>query len=457
MPPERSPDQPTPLIDMTSEADFIVHAGWLFSAAPDAVAEESAAVAVKDRRIVAVGARPDIESTWHTHEVIELPDHLLLPGLVNAHTHSPMTLLRGVGNDMPLHEWLFELIFPLEAKWVSPEFVADGARLALAEMIRAGITCFSDQYYFPETIATVVSEAGVRAQIAVPIIEQANAWAKSSDEGLRRATELHDHWRGDECITIAHGPHAPYSVDIATFETLASISEEIQSPVHIHLHETAREVSDFRLIHGCSPIRKLRDIGLVSPRLQAVHMTTLDDADMDIVVENNVGVVHCPQSNALLASGLSPLVKLVEAGVRVGLGTDGAVSNNSLDVLQEMRAAKLLANKASGKNSMFSAADFVRLGTIGSASVLGRDDHIGSLETGKWADMIAIDMSSPGAQPVYDVLASALLTASASRVTHTWVGGSPLMRDGTLTTLNETEVLARAKAWGTKISEGIRA
>ncbi len=441
---------------MTSEADFIVHAGWLFSAAPDSVAQENATLAVKDGRIAAVGPQAKIESTWRANEVIDLPDHLLLPGLVNAHTHSPMALLRGVGNDMPLHEWLSELIFPLEAKWVSPEFIADGARLALAEMIRAGITCFSDQYYFPETIADIAHETGIRAQIAVPIIEQANAWAKSSAEGLRRATELHDRWRSDDFITIAHGPHAPYSVDIATFETLVSISEEIQSPVHIHLHETAREVSDFRLIHGCSPIRKLRDIGLVSPRLQAVHMTSLDDADIDIVVENNVGVVHCPQSNALLASGPSPLTKLVEAGVRVGLGTDGAVSNNSLDVLQEMRAAKLLANKTGGENSTFSAADFVRFGTIGSANVLGRDDHIGSLETGKWADIIAIDMSSPGAQPVYDVLASALLTASASRVTHVWVGGSPLMRDGTLTTLNEPEVLARAKAWGTKISEGIR-
>ncbi len=442
---------------MTSEADFIIRAGWLFSAEPDAVAQENTAIAVKDRRIAAVGTDAEIESTWYAREVIELPNHLLLPGLVNAHTHSPMTLLRGVGNDMPLHEWLFELIFPLEAKWVSSEFVADGARLALAEMIRAGITCFSDQYYFPEIIAEIAHETGMRAQIAVPIIEQANAWAQSSEDGLRRTTELHDHWRGDDFITIAHAPHAPYTVEVATFEKLASISEEIQSQVHIHLHETSQEVEDYQRAHGCTPIRKLHDIGLISPRLQAVHMTALDDADLETIAENNVGVVHCPQSNALLASGPSPLMRLCESGVTVGLGTDGAVSNNSLDVLQEMRAAKLLASKACGEHSTLGTADFVRLGTIDSARVIGRDDHIGSLETGKWADMIAIDMSACAAQPIYDVLASVLLTASASRVTHVWVGGTPLLQDGSLTTLDEQETLARAKTWGTKISAGLRA
>ena len=441
---------------MTSQADFIVHAGWLFSAAPKAIAQENAALAVKDRRIAAVGGRSEVESNWQSETVLDLPHHLLMPGLVNAHTHSPMTLLRGVGNDLPLNEWLFELIFPLETKWVSPEFVADGARLALAEMIRAGITCFADQYYFPETIAEIAREAGVRAQIAVPIIEQGNAWAKSSLEGLRRATELHDQWRGDEFIRIAHGPHAPYTVEMQTFERLVSISEEIESPIHIHLHETEQEVRDYRLKHGCSPIRKLQEIGLMSPRLQAVHMTALDDLELEIIAKNNVGVVHCPQSNALLASGPSPLSRLRKSDIRVGLGTDGAVSNNSLDVLQEMRAAKLLCNNTTGRNSELSAADFVRLGTLGSASVLGRDDEIGSLEVDKWADMIAIDTSAPGAQPVYDVLASTLLTNSASRVTHVWVGGAPLLLDGALTTLDEHAILARAKQWGQRISAGLR-
>ena len=445
---------------MTSQAEFIVHTDWLFSAAPDCAADEevleNAALVVKDGRIAAIGARDDIELAWHASTIIDLPDHLLLPGLVNAHTHSPMTLLRGVGNDLPLHEWLFELIFPLEAKWVSPEFVADGARLALAEMIRSGITCFADQYYFPETIAEVARESGLRAQIAVPIIEQANAWAKNSMEGLRRTTELHDHWRGDQFITIAHGPHAPYSVDMDTFEKLVSISEEIQSPIHIHLHETAREVKDFRAEHGCSPIHKLNEIGLMSPRLQAVHMTTLDETELDTIAENNVGVVHCPQSNALLDSGPSPLARLLDAGVRVGLGTDGAVSNNSLDILQEMRAAKLLANKASGAHARLTAGDFLRLGTLGSARVIGRSQEIGSLEVGKWADMIAIDMSTAGAQPVHDVLASTLLTSSASRVTHVWVGGTQLLRDGVLTSLDEDDTLARAKAWGAKISAGLQ-
>ena len=441
---------------MTSQADFILHAGWLFSAELDAEVIEGAALAVKDQRIAAVGSRSDLEANWQSDTVINLPEHLLLPGLVNAHTHGAMTLMRGIGNDLPLHQWLEELIFPLEARWVSSEYVADGTRLAIAEMIRVGITCFADQYYFPETIAETARSMGVRAQVAVPIIEQPNNWSKSSEEGLRRTTELHDQWRGDDFITIAHGPHAPYTVDIPTFEKIAAISEEIQSHVHIHLHETEQEVTDFRLKYGASPIRRLRDIGLLSPRLQAVHMTALDELDLEIISRSNVGVVHCPQSNARIASGPSPLARLNEAGVRVALGTDGAVTNNSLDLLQEMRAANLLSNAATGKIGQLSAADFVRLGTLNGASVIGRDEEIGSLTAGKWADMIAIDTMRLGAQPVYDVLANTLLTNSASGVTHVWVAGRSLLSDGAFTSCDELEIIHRAKHWRDKIADGGR-
>ena len=442
---------------MTSQADFILHAGWLFSAEPDAEVIEDAALAVKDQCIAAVGTHSDVEADWQSDVLVDLPEHLLLPGLVNAHTHSAMTLMRGIGNDLPLHQWLEELIFPLEAEWVSSEYVADGTRLAIAEMLRVGITCFADQYYFPETIAETARSMGIRAQVAVPIIEQPNNWSKSSEEGLRRTTELHDQWRGDEFITIAHGPHAPYTVDIQTFEKIAAISEEIQSQVHIHLHETEQEVSDFRLTHGASPIRRLRDIGLLSPRLQAVHMTALDELDLEITAQSNVGVVHCPQSNALIASGASPLARLNGAGVRVALGTDGAVTNNSLDILQEMRAAKLLSNAATGKIGQLSAADFVRLGTLNGASVIGRDEEIGSLTAGKWADMIAIDTMRLGAQPVYDVLANTLLTNSASCVTHVWVAGRSLLSDGAFTSCDELEIIHRAKRWRDKIAAGGKA
>ncbi len=442
---------------MTSQADFILHAGWLFSAEPDAEVIEDAALAVKDQRIAAVGPRSDLEANWRSDTVISLPEHLLLPGLVNAHTHGAMVLMRGIGSDLPLRQWLEELIFPLEAKWVTSEYVADGTRLAVAEMIRSGITCFADQYYFPETVAETARSMGIRAQVAVPIIEQPNNWSKSSEEGLRRTTELHDQWRGDDFITIAHGPHAPYTVGIPTFEKIAAISEEIQSQVHIHLHETEQEVTEFRLRHGASPIRRLLDIGLLSPRLQAVHMTALDELDLEIIARNNVGVVHCPQSNALIASGPSPLARLNEAGVRVALGTDGAVTNNSLDLLQEMRAANLLSNAATGNIGRLGAADFVRLGTLQAASVLGRDQEIGSLTVGKWADMIAMDTLRPGAQPVYDVLANALLTNSASSVTHVWVAGRSLLHEGDFTSCDEREVIRHAKHWRDKIAAGAQA
>ena len=441
---------------MHTDADFIIRCEWLFSAEPDAAPVEDAAIAIQDGRIAGVGTRTEVEAEFKSATFIDLPEHLVLPGLINAHTHAAMSLMRGIGNDLPLHEWLNDLIFPLEAKWVSSEFVADGTRLAIAEMIRAGITCFADQYYFPETVARVANDMGIRVQVAIPILEQANNWSANSDESLRRATELHDAWRDDDFVSIALGPHAPYTVDIKTFERMVPICEEIQRPIHIHLHETKREVSDFRLREGTSPIRRFEDLGLLTPRLQAVHMTALDEVDVELIAHHNVGVVHCPQSNALLASGPSPLARLREAGVRVALGTDGAVSNNSLDILQEMRTANLLSNAATGAIGTLRADDFIRLGTLDAASVLLRDQEIGSLKQGKWADMIAIDMNVPGAQPVHDVLAQTVLTNSAPRVSHVWVAGQPLLKNGNLTTCDEREVIAKAKQWKEKINAGGR-
>lgn len=437
---------------MHTQADFILRCRWLFSAERGAAPVEDAALAIRDGRIAGVGTRTEVEAEWESTSLLDLPEHLVLPGLINAHTHAAMSLMRGMGNDLPLHEWLNDLIFPLEAKWVSSQFVEDGTRLAIAEMIRAGITCFADQYYFPETVASTARDLGIRAQVAVPIIERANNWSANSDEGIRRATDLHDAWRDDDFVSIALGPHAPYTVDINTFERIVPICEEIQRPIHIHLHETQQEVRDFRLREGASPIRRFEEIGLLTPRLQAVHMTALDEVDVELVAHHNVGVVHCPQSNALLASGPSPLHRLRDAGVRVALGTDGAVSNNSLDILQEMRAANLLSNAATGTIGSLSPGDFIRLGTLDAASVLLREQEIGSLTQGKWADMIAIDMNAPGAQPVHDVLAQTVLTNAAPRVCHVWVSGKPLLKDGKLTTCDEQEVIAKARQWKEKIS-----
>ncbi len=439
---------------MCAQADLLLNVGWLFSAEPNAEPVRDAAVAVKDARIVALGTRAEISSRWHSASRIELPEHLLLPGLVNCHTHSPMTLLRGIGNALPLHEWLHECIFPLEARWVSDKFVADGARLAITEMLRSGITCFADHYYFPEVIARVAREIGIRAQIATPVIEQPNNWASSSEECLRRTTELHDEFQNDDLIRIAHGPHAPYTVSIETFEKIATISEEIQSQVHIHLHETAREVAEFRLQHGVTPIRKLHEIGLLTPRLQAVHMTAVDERDREIIAECQVGAVHCPQSNALLASGPSPLTMLEETGIRVALGTDGPATNNSLDLFQEMRAANLLSRAGTDAVSTRSAADFVRMASLQGASLLGRDEDIGSIRVGKWADLIAIDMAVPEAQPIHDVLANILLTNSGSRVTHLWIAGQPLLAEGRLLACDQDAVIAHAREWRDTIHAG---
>ncbi|HEX7034741.1 MAG TPA: TRZ/ATZ family hydrolase [Pseudomonadales bacterium] len=434
-----------------TQAELIVDARWVLPIAPENRVLEHASVAVAEGRILAVGPRAEVHAAFEGAP-LELPNHVLLPGLVNAHGHAAMTLMRGFAEDAPLDKWLNEHVWPLEARLVSEAFVRDGTALAALEMISSGITCFSDMYFFPEVTADVARQAGLRCQVAFPIIPFPNAWSRSVDEALHKGMALHDACKGSPTVKVAFGPHAPYSVGRGDLEKVLMYAEELDLPVHIHLHETAAEVAEVRASLGRSWIDVLGEIGLLGPRLQAVHLTQVDDAEIERLAEARVQVVHCPHSNLKLASGICPVSRLQAAGINVALGTDGAASNNTLDLLAEARLASLLAKVTTGDVRSLGEARALEMATLGGARALGLDDVIGSLEPGKQADMAAVDLSGARFQPVYDPMAALIHGGAGPAVSHVWVGGRPLLYDGTPTTLDERAIIASVAGWAEQVA-----
>ncbi|MEJ2087153.1 MAG: TRZ/ATZ family hydrolase [Gammaproteobacteria bacterium] len=437
-------------------ADLVINAGWLVPMSSGADPGEPAtitdgAVAIADGRIVGVGTRQEIAGRFDATSTLSLAEHVLLPGLVNAHGHAAMTLLRGSSEDTPLQAWLTEQIWPLEAKWVDESFVRDGVRLALAEMIHAGITCFADMYFFPEIIAAEARAAGIRSQVCIPVIEFANAWCANSEEGFHKGLALHDQYRNDPLIDVAFGPHGVYSVTDDDLAKILMYSEELDVNVHIHLHENAAELAQNQDKFGTSGIRHLHQRDLLGPRLQAVHVTQIEPQEIELLAEANVQVVHCPTSNAKLASGICPVTALLGSGINVALGTDGAASNNTLDMLGEARLASLLAKLDRADAAALPARVALGMATSGGARALGRGDQTGSLVEGLAADLIAVDMHDVRHHPLYDPVAQLIHTSSGSSVTHVWVNGRCLMEAGRLTTLDEAAVLNTAEAWRRRI------
>ncbi|MEQ8859234.1 MAG: TRZ/ATZ family hydrolase [Pseudomonadales bacterium] len=430
-----------------TDCELIIDARWVLTIAPAHEVLEEASVVVDGGRIRAVGPREAIHTAWSGAASVKLPDHALLPGLVNAHGHAAMTLLRGFAEDAPLDEWLSRHIWPLEARLVSEAFVRDGTRLAAAEMIRSGTTCFSDMYFFPEVTADVARNAGLRCQVAFPLIPFANAWSRDIGDAMHKGMALHDSYRGHPLVQVAFGPHAAYSVSRSDLEKIRTYSDELEAPVQIHLHETAHEVANARAEAGMSWIELLAEVGLLTPRLQAVHVTQAEDAEIALLADNQAQVVHCPHSNLKLASGICPVEKLLRAGVNVALGTDGAAANNTLDVLDEARLATLLAKITSGDARSLPESRALEMATLGGARALGLEAEIGSLEPGKQADLIAVDLSAGRFQPVYDPTSTLIHCAAGSAVSHVWTAGRPLLFDGDLTTLEEGPVLQAAALW----------
>ncbi len=436
--------------------DTLLHAQWIVPANDDRVLRNHS-LAITHGRIGAILPSAEAREQIQAAEVLELPDHVLIPGLINAHTHAAMTLLRGLADDLPLMTWLNEHIWPAEQRWISEEFVHDGTRLAVLEMLRGGTTCFNDMYFHPDVTARACSSAGMRASIGLILVDFPSGWAQDADEYLHKGLAVHDQFRDDPLIRTAFAPHAPYSVSDAPLRRLATYAEELDIPVHMHVHETRDEIRQSLAEHEVRPLQRLDSLGLVSPRLLAVHMTQLDDDEVALAAANGVHVVHCPESNLKLASGNCPVAsRLIPAGVNCALGTDGAASNNDLDMLGEMRTAAQLAKGESGNAAALPALDALRMATLNGARALGLDEETGSLEVGKAADIVAVDLNRPETQPVYHPVSQLVYACSREQVRHVWIAGRHVLRDRVATTLDSQGILHKARQWGERIAESDR-
>lgn len=439
---------------MTQAIATLLHARWIVPVQPDGCVLEHHALAIQDDRILAILPQAEAATRYRADTTLHLDRHVLIPGLINAHTHASMTLLRGLADDLPLMSWLQDHIWPAEARWVDPDFVRDGTRLALAEMLRGGTTCFNDMYFFPEVTATAVREAGMRACVGLIALDFPTAYAGNLDEYLDKGLALHDSVQNDPLVRVAFAPHAPYTVSAPALERIGRLANELAIPVHIHVHETAAEIADFQARHGCRPLARLTQLGLVSPRLLAVHMTQLEPAEIDQLAQAGAHVVHCPESNLKLASGFCPSARLDAAGVNLALGTDGAASNNDLDLFGELRTAALLGKGVAGDAAALPAARVLRMATLNGAQALGLAAETGSLEPGKAADIVAVDLGQLESTPIYHPISQLVYATGRHQVSDVWVAGRRLLADRQLTTLDPVELMQRAQHWQRNIGAG---
>lgn len=429
-----------------------LHASWVVPVEPHGTVLCDHTLVIEDTRIAALLPTEAWRAAGRKAREFDLEGHVLMPGLVNAHTHAGMSLFRGVADDLPLRTWLEDHIWPAEAACVNREFVRDGVRLAVAEMLLGGTTCFNDMYFFPDETAAVAVEAGMRAVVGMIVIGFPSAWARNVDEYFRKGEDVHDRYRAHPLISTSFAPHAPYTVDDAALRRVATLAEELDVPVQIHLHETADEIEHAIEHDGMRPLRRLEGLGLLSPRLVAVHATQLESDEIELLARTGSNVAHCPESNLKLASGFCPVAALLAAGVNVACGTDGAASNNDLDMLGEMRTASLLAKGVSSDPCALPAADALTMATLAGARALGLDDRIGSLVEGKLADVVALDLNGLRARPVYDPLSQIVYATQRDQVRHVWVSGRQVVADGRLTTLDTGALSRSVDGWREAVS-----
>jgi 5-methylthioadenosine/S-adenosylhomocysteine deaminase len=421
----------------------------------DAVLEDHAVV-VNDGRIVDLLPRSAASAKYQPSVVIEKPEHLLIPGFVNVHTHAAMTLLRGLADDMALEPWLREGIWPAEKRWVSAEMVRDGTELAIAEMIAGGTTCFSDQYFFPEIVAETAVDLHMRAMIGTPVIEFPTAWANDTAEYLSKASDLvHDPYADHPLISTCFAPHSTYALSEESFVELRVLADQLDARVQIHLHESANEVADVLARTGDRPFETLRRVGLVNSSLLAVHAVHLNDDEISAFADAGVSIAHCPRSNMKLASGIAPVARYLDAGIHVAIGTDGAASNNVLDMLSEMRTTALLAKAVADDAAAIPASKALRMATIEGATALGMGHETGSITAGKWADLTCVDLSPLHSQPVYDPVSQLVYTARAEQVTDVWIAGKQQLDNRHLTQIDTQNLRTRSNEWRDRIASSL--
>ncbi len=433
------------------QVDTLVHARWVIPVEPREVLHHHS-LAMAGTKVVDIVPTKQTREVFQARETYHLPHHALIPGLINAHTHAAMSLFRGIADDLPLMEWLNEHVWPAEQKWVSAEFVRDGALHAVAEMLRGGTTCFNDMYFFPDETARVASETGIRACVGIILIDFPSPWATDAQDYFRKGEAVHDRFRDHPLVSIALAPHAPYSVSDEILVRVRALAEELDLPIHMHVHETEDEVKNAVARTSERPLQRLSRLGLLSPRLLAVHATQLRDEEIATLARYGVYVVHCPESNLKLASGFCPVATLTRRGVGVALGTDGPASNNDLDMFGEMRVAALLGKAVAGDASALDAHTVLTMATLNGARALGLDSLIGSLRPGKAADIVAVDLGDIETQPLYDPLSQLIYAAGRDKVSHVWIAGRQVVRERALLTLDKTAILERAMLWRERLA-----
>jgi 5-methylthioadenosine/S-adenosylhomocysteine deaminase len=427
----------------------IIHARWLLTVESSEILHHHS-LAIKDGQIAAI-APTDETSDWAADEVITLDEHVLMPGLINLHGHSAMTLLRGYADDLQLMDWLHNHIWPAEGKHVDDAFVYDGSLIGMAEMIRSGTTSINDMYFYHSAVARAGAAAGMRTFVGCSILEFPTNYAQNADEYISKAMAEREEYLNNELITFTLAPHAPYTVSDETFKKITDIALKNDMLVHCHIHETMDEVNDSVRDHGKRPLARLNDIGFLENKLIAAHMVHLTDDEIALTASKNISIAHNPNSNMKLASGIAPIAQAMAAGVNVGIGTDGAASNNKLDMLNETRQAALLAKVGTCNPTDVPSFQAIQMATINGAKALHIADKTGSIKVGKQADIIAINMAELETAPTFDVISHIVYAAGREHVTHTWVNGQCLMKQRQLLTLDETALKAMAKKWQTRI------
>lgn len=435
----------------TNAADCLISPGWIIPMSPAGKILKDCSVAIRDGRIAAILPDREARRRFSAAEVYQLPNCALMPGLVNTHGHGAMSLLRGLADDLPLNTWLNDHIWPTEGRWVSEEFVRDGTELAIAEMLLSGTTCFSDMYFFPDQVAQAARQAGIKAQVAFPVLEFPSAWARNAEEYIHKGLALYDELKDEALINIAFGPHAPYTVADDTLQKVVALAGELDAAIHIHLHETATEVEEALAKEGQRPLDKLLAFGALGPQTQCAHMTQVSASDLEALQRTGAHVLHCPHSNMKLASGFCPTQALLDAGVNVALGTDGAASNNGLSLFSTMNLASLIAKGQTGDASALGAEQCLTMATLNGARALDREAETGSIETGKAADMIAVDLSALQSQPLYNPLSQLVYTDCSRQVSHVWIDGRLLVAEGKLQALDHDQLIDKARYWQQKI------
>ena len=430
--------------------DLLIEPSWIAAVNPDAVLKNHA-VAVHAGRIVAVLPSIEARSRFNPAQRVLLEDHILIPGLINLHTHAAMSLMRGLADDLPLMDWLEKHIWPAETAHVSAQFVYDGTRLACAEMLAGGITCFNDMYFFPEAAAAAASEFGMRAMLGITAIEFPTPYASDADDYIDKGLAVREQWMNHPLIGFCLAPHAPYTVSDTTFERLATLAAQLNIPIHCHIHETRKEIEESLHLHGLTPLARLKRLGLLGPGFIGVHGIHLDPPDLELLAATGCSVAHCPTSNLKLGNGIAPVAQMRQMGINVGLGTDGAASNNRLDMFGEMRLAALLAKGSTGDASTLPAREALRMATLDNANALGLGGEIGSITPGKSADLVAVSLKGLNTQPCYDPVSHLVHVAGRECVTHVWVGGKCCVDHKTIVGDGQNDLESAIALWQNRL------